>query len=295
MPGDCSSSINHRLKKIFYRFAHRPVCWRQLLNCVPSPAHTASQASTLSRAQNSLPALNLFLCVCLLWLWMASLTTQYTKSVGISLDLPPSANPPKWSLQFATSSPFAPPPFANCWTPQSSCSCHLLMSLPLHTQPPLHTMSSSSPLALLSFETATASVPHKDISYPPKMVYNVPMLCIHIVIEIFAINFLFPNQPLISQGTEATCPSSEVFQILINFLLHHSLWLMFVIAVCFVLFRWMNKPSLNIIHCPHCGFPCHLTHCVLLHSNIGALRKAALIPSPLSFFISPLTINLIAK
>lgn len=70
---------------------------------------------------------------------------------------PSQLKPPNVSI--ATSSPFAPPPFANCWTPHSFCICHLLMSLPLHTQPPLHTISSSSPLALFSFETATASVP----------------------------------------------------------------------------------------------------------------------------------------
>lgn len=132
---------------------------------VPSPAHTASQASTLFRAQHSLPALNLFLCACLLWLWMAPLTTQYIKSLGISLDLPPSANPPNWSLlmYLLPLPPHLHPPFANCWAPHSSCAFHLLVSLPLHTQPPLHaqstTRSSSSPLALFSFETATASVP----------------------------------------------------------------------------------------------------------------------------------------
>lgn len=114
-------------------------------------------------------------------------TTQYIKSLRLSLELPPNAYC-GLLMYLLPLLHLHPPLFAICWTSHSYFICHFLCPcLCTHSHHCINYLPASS----LLFCDSRSLSPHKDISYPPKMVCNVLMLPTHNVISIFTIHFLF--------------------------------------------------------------------------------------------------------
>lgn len=244
------------------------------------------RSCTLSRSQHILASLNLFLPARLLWLWMVTcsppLTTQHTQSLGISLDLPPNAYCPNWSLlRF-------PSPHLPC-----------LHALPLLTAPapaiPLRPRLCTHGQHYIKFFPTSPLLFWDSHSFSP---HNTTFFFIHLrwsrMFQCCAPTSLQTSSSYIScLFSQPDCQllgnRSHKYFILgfpnPNKLPAATQPLSHVCYCClFVLFLWMSKPSLSSIHCPHCSAACHLTHSLSLHSDIVWLRKTTLIPFLLSSF-----------